>query len=211
MNITHRTAPLIAATLAALASGCGSGDFDADDAAARADEFVETFNSHDAEATLELVADEAVVTDNFGVRQPDDWTRLLIWNVAQETALVDVACTATSNGGHSFEVNCETGTLDAPARAVGADPVPTDIGFVIDGGLINEIHYTYGDPDFNHVGRPFEAWLRAHRPDRVDEAGCCGGNTGEEALSHGTTRRELAREWAQYLEAEGCAWHDRCY
>lgn len=210
MNITRRASPLVAAILAVSASACGSDHFGADRAAARAHEFVDAFNSHDADATFELVADEAIVTDNFGARQSDNWTRFLIWDIAQNTTLVDVACATTAGGGSSVEVNCETGTLDAPARAVGADPVPTEIGFVIDGAGINGIHYTYGDPDFNYVGRPFEAWLRTHRPNSVDTAGCCGGDTRQEALSRGTTRRELALEWAQYLEAEGCTWHENC-
>ena len=63
-------------------------------------------------------------------------------------------------------------------------------------------------PPFRPAADSFEIWLRANHPQDREAAGCCGGDTIEEARANGELRRRYADLWASYLTESGCSWDD---
>ena len=75
---------------------------------------------------------------------------------------------------------------------------------------INELRDSYGSPDFTATGNPFRSWMEANHPDDAEATGCCEGATVEESIARGELRARYAQEWAAYLEANECDYHDPC-
>jgi hypothetical protein len=74
---------------------------------------------------------------------------------------------------------------------------------------ITRLGYIYGQPDFNHVGIPFERWMQANHAE--DDVGSLDwGESIEEAEVSGLLLAQYAAEWAAYLEANDCTYLDGC-
>lgn len=194
------------------------------------DQYFDSFNAGDANAVLSLLAPDAILTERFGsVGDFDqferaDWEQEVAAFIAQETVLTPHACTEANDqpAGDAIFV-CEYGLRDAPAQAVGAPAIPVITRFAVTpAGRISEMQVNYNegetatDPgvDFVHVGRPFAKWMQANHPEFAGLAttdqpvqSCCESMSPTEK---GELVLQFAREWAAYLEANGCSYLDGC-
>ena len=118
---------------------------------------------------------------------------------------------------------CDYGLRDAPTQAVGAPSIPVITTFAVTpAGKISEIQVNYNEVetlvepgiDFLHVGRPFGRWMLANHPEFaglvITDApvqDCCESMSPTE---RGASVLRYAREWAAYLEDNGCTYLDNC-
>lgn len=161
-----------------------------------------------------LFEPEATFASNLGPQDRADWGRLLAWNAAQGTALIQGADCAVSEevAGVSVRLVCPHDNLDAVVQAVGSPSVPIRLTLLITPAGIVEWRSIFGTPDFNEVGRPFAAWMIANHPDIVEAATVGFGNwdSVREAEQNGILTAQYALEWATYLEESNCAYDDGC-
>lgn len=184
-----------------------------DAALAIGEQYVESFNSHDADSVMSLMSSETVFANNFGGEMPRDfWHELLLWNAAQGTLLSDAKCSVFDIERSAILVSCEHGTHDAVSQAVGGPPVPTVTTLTVTSDGIVDLFEKYSSPDFNHVRDPFNSWLAGTHPE-VFEAGTlnfAAWADAAEAEANGALVAEYAAEWASYLEENGCTFLDDC-
>jgi hypothetical protein len=184
--------------------------FTGDDALSVADTYFEAYNAGDADAVLALFEPDATFLDNFGAQTPTDW-EILVWSVAQGTALTAPDCTVTEEvSGESITVSCRHSTLDALVQAVDGPPVPIRVTLVIAPEGIREETSIFGSPDFNTVAIPFENWMTENHEEDVGNVGFGNWSSVEEAEQNGILFAQYAEEWATYLEANGCTYLDGC-
>jgi hypothetical protein len=168
------------------------------------------FNAGDVDAVMALFAPDATVgTTWFGYGPLEDEQVLNTWNAAQGTALTTVGCTADGAPAPTQHVGCEGANYDALVQAVGAPPVPANVTMTIGPDGIADLLYAYGQPDFNHVGEPFEVWMQANHAE-IDVESLDWGESIEEAEVSGVLVAQYAAEWAAYLEANDCTYLDGC-
>jgi len=184
-----------------------------DAALAIGEQYVESFNSHDADSVMSLMSSETVFASNFTGETPSDfWHERLIWNAAQGTLLSEAKCSVVDTEGPEVLVSCEHGTHDAVSQAVDGPPVPTVTTLTVTSDRIVDLFEEYSSPDFNHVRNPFNAWLAMAHPDTF-EAGTldfAAWADAAEADANGALVAEYAAEWASYLEENGCTFLDDC-
>ena len=179
------------------------------------DDWFDAYNGGNDEAALELFAPGVIISNTFtGPQTLDEWTMLLAWNTAQGTVWTPQDCSVTEvEPGVSATVICLAGNRDALTQAVDAPPVEVRVFAVVTAEGINELRFNYvGNINFNHVGRPMDAWMAANHPDIVEAWITAFGSwtSVEEARENGLLTAQYAAEWATYLTENDCTYLDGC-
>ncbi len=139
--------------------------FSSDDALSVTDGYYEAYNAGDVEAVLALFEPDATLFDMTRAFLEE----LLVWNAAQGTALSPPDCTVTSEvSGAVVTVSCRHDNLDALVQAVDGPPVPIKLTLTVTPDGISDWVRTFGQPDFNTVGIPFDSWMMDNHPEDVD-------------------------------------------
>lgn len=193
--------------LGVAAAACSSAEaFSSEDALAVADEYFAANSAGDFEALQALFAAEPAFTGSFGIAEDE---QLFAWNAAQGTTVSPPECTvANGSTDQTMIVTCQAFNHDAPTQAAGGPPVPIRLTLTISPDGIVEENGSFGQPDFLTVNQPFDAWMTANHPDDRDKIGFANWTSIEEAEQNGTLTARYATEWADYLEANGCAYDD---
>ena len=186
--------------------------FTVDEALAVTDAYFEAYNAGDVEAVLALFEPDATFfNDPFGWQTRADWEQLLVWNAAQGTTLSPPECTVTAEvPGVSVTVSCPHSNLDVLVQAVDGPPVPINLGLIVTPDGIRNWVSSFGQPDFNTVGIPFEGWMQRNHPEDVSAVGFGNWSSVEEAEQNGVLTAQYADEWAAFLEGNGCNYRDDC-
>ena len=203
---TTTTAPITTTTTTVPA-------FSSDDALSVTDAYFEAYNAGDVEAVLALFEPDATFSNNFGSQTRADWEQLLVWNAAQGTALRfgPPECTVTAEDlGVAVTVSCPHNNLDALVQAVDGPPVPINLTLTVAPDGISIWVSTFGDPDFNTVGIPFDSWMTVNHPEDLEAVGFGTWTTVDEAEESGILTARYAAEWATYLNDNGCGYSDGC-
>ena len=180
------------------------------EAVAVANAWYVAFNAGDVDAVMALFAPDAAVSNNFtGTSTLEDEREFNTWNAAQGTKLETEGCVSGESSVQGQDVHCFGANYDALVQAVDATPVPATVRMTIGTDGIVALSYTYGSPDFKHVGDPFDEWLAINHPD-IENFGFESFKTVEEAEASGILSARYAAEWAAYLEANGCTYLDGC-
>ncbi len=203
-----------------------------DIALAVAGDYFDAFNSGDADALFALLTPDAIVDTNRGPTPPGllvefrrFWDDEIILKLAQGSTLTTPQCEVTDETpGRSATVSCKTTERNAAIEAAGSPPVKAILTVEVTPAGIIDLYVTYGALDFGDIkmsagslltrgvdadgeplvdftdaSEPFHDWVSRNRPDAVD------------ALEqNGTLVAELAKEWADYLEANNCNYRDNC-
>jgi len=82
-------------------------------------------------------------------------------------------------------------------------PIGTTTLFVVTPDGISDLSDNYAGNHFITTGDPFRSWMEENHPADAEAAGCCGGDTFEEAVARGELRARYTLEWAADLEANG--------
>lgn len=205
------TAASTAAPTAAPTTTTSAPLFGADDALAVADSYFEAYNNGDAEAVKALFEPDATFSTTLGSQDRGSWEQVLVWNVAQGTALHPRDCRVDDEvPGVSVQLYCPHDNLDAMVQAVEARPVPIGLNLVVSPDGIRDWKFLFTDPNFNVVGRPFAAWISANHPDLVEAVGFGNWTSIGEAEQNGVLTAQYAAEWAAYLLENNCAYDDGC-
>ena len=199
---------IAAGVLVAVLVVAGCGDDDSGDGAAFTEddalEIVETYytaaEAGDADAITALFVDP--IGDAF-----DENLRFQMWHAGQEAVRVDRVCTAIGAESVSVVVTCEFGDHQYLERVVGAPATQKRETFTVSDGGIEEFDETWLNDGYDG-GHAFDPWMLANHPEDAAAAGCCSGDTVEEARSNGELRRQYAEEWAAYLTESGCTYTD---
>lgn len=201
---TTTTAPITTTTT-------GVPAFSSDDALSVTDAYFEAYNAGDVEAVRGLFALDATVAGSADLEEfLRDWELISAWDWAQGVVSILGECVADQTDGAPITVRCEYTDHQYIAQAVGAPPVPWTMTISFDeDGKISTFRENLGQPDYNTVNTPFNAWMRANHPEDAGKVGCCGGDTVEESEAFGTLRSEYADKWVAYLDANGCTYQDQ--
>jgi hypothetical protein len=178
---------------------------------------------------VSLLTPDATLSERFGsvgdFEQLDrmDWEEEVARSIAEERLLLPHGCTEVEGPAGVTTFLCDYGLRDAPTQAVDAPSIPVITKFAVTrAGEISEIHVNYSETetatepgiDFLHVGRPFSRWMLANHPEfaglAITDAAvqdCCELMSPTE---RGASVLQFAREWADYLEANGCGYLDGC-
>jgi hypothetical protein len=176
-----------------------------------ANQFFAAYNAGDPDSVMALLAPGAVISDYYIAGSTvGDWEMEMVWGTAQGTVVVDPTCSVTADMGLTVVVDCSTETYLAVAQAVSADPVPTHLTMILAEGEIRQLSYAYGYPFFTTVSTPFDAWIWNHRNEDATRVGHGRWETVDEARENGLLTAKYAKEWADYLEANGCSIEDDC-
>ena len=132
-------------------------------------DFVEARDRWDGEAVRALVADDAVIVDDFFVATADEYVALADFERVTEWRFLHPECTATEDGP-PIEVTCSYTMENAWSQALGVGPFTgSTFEFVIADGQIQQIIHYF---DFNlfapQVFEVWVAWLNDTHPDDVD-------------------------------------------
>ncbi len=182
------------------------------EAVAVANAWYVAFNAGDVDAVMALLAPDPSLGNNFiGTSTLEEERMRNTWNAAQGTKLVTEGCRPIGDNSEQGQqqVRCIGATYDALVQAVDATPVTTRVTMTVDASGIVALRYSYGSPDFDHVGYPFDKWMAANHPD-VENLGFGSWETVEEAEAEGIFTAKWAAEWATYLEANDCTYLDGC-
>jgi hypothetical protein len=180
------------------------------EALAMSDAYFDRYNEGDAEGVMGLFTPDATFSDSILRATPRaDFEEILVWNTAQGTKLTSEGCTTTQTEDF-VRVICDGATHDAPTQAVNGNPVPTLITLIVAPGGISQHTYTYGTPDFYHVGTPFEDWMLANNPDDAARVEFGVWSNLSEAGEFGLLVANNSKKWADYLESNDCTYLDGC-
>ena len=182
-----------------------------DEALAISGDYIDAFNSGDADAVLALFTDDVALSDkysalsDFGNGDPFEamdrafFEQELAWNTAQGTTFVSPECAVTEDGAPAaVTVSCEVGSLPAAEKAVDAPPVPTLLTMVVTTDGISKLASEYV-PEFG-LAR-FDNWLFLNHKDDSQGVEYGDWNSVAEAQQGGTLRAQYVAEWAASLEA----------
>ena len=175
--------------------------------------YIEAFNSGDADALLALLTPDAALSekytgmsDSFEAIDRAFFEQYLAWNTAQGTTLTSPECAVTDeSSGAEVTVVCQVGWLLAPEKSVEAPPAATVLTMIVTPDGITQLASEY-TPVFGL--KSFENWLLAVHS--ADSEGVEYGdwNSVAEAEQGGTLRAQYADEWAAWLEASDCTYLD---
>lgn len=187
-----------------------AGGLTGDDALGVVDDYFAAYDAGDIAGMMDLLTSdfrEQDVTGEFDVEQFRHWRE---WEYAQGTEMLPRDCEAVrGDPPDQVIVTCEYAQHQYLSRVVGGPAVPYTNTFVITPEGIAEIGDEFGNPDFNVVNQPFDAWMRAHHPEDADAAACCSGDSVEDARERGALRAEYADRWAAWLDGQPtCTWRD---
>jgi hypothetical protein len=195
--------------LAVAAVACSSAeDFSSEDALSVADDYFAANSAGDFAALQDLFVIDPAFTGQFGIADDE---QLFAWNVAQGTTVSQPECAAVDGAAEeTMTVTCQAFNQDVLVQAVDGPPVPIRLTLTITSEGIVEENGFFGQPDFNTVGEPFDDWMKENHPDDNDTIGFGNWTSIEEAEQNGTLTAQYATEWATYLQANSCAYHDGC-
>lgn len=180
------------------------------EALAVSEDYFDAHDRGDVRAMLELFTRD-VELSLFEPVSTGDWWRLLTWQVAQGTELIDPRCETSSVAPNDrMTVTCEYGHRDRPAQVVDGSAVPFTVKMVVTPDGISRADFTFGEPDFSVVGDPFGAWMIANYPDDADKVRCCEWASVNEARAYGQLTARYAHEWADHLEEHSCTYDEPC-
>lgn len=180
------------------------------EALAMSDAYFDRYNEGDAEGVMELFTPDATFSGSILRATPRAYfEEILVWNTAQGTKLTSEGCT-TRQAEDFVRVLCDGATHDMPTQAVNGSPVRTLITLIVAPGGIRQHTYTYGTPNFHHVGDPFEDWMLSHNPDSAQKVEFGAWKDAEEAGVFGLLVANYAEAWADYLKANNCTYLDGC-
>ena len=80
------------------------------------------------------------------------------WNAAQGTKISEPDCTVTGSA-QSANVRCTFFNLDVLVQAVDGPQVPIALILTVTPDGISNENGSFGQPDFNAVAEPFDAWM----------------------------------------------------
>ena len=182
--------------------------FGAESSMAVADAYFAANSAGDFEALQALFVADPAFTGPFGIAEDE---QLFAYNVAQGTTISPPKCTAVDGAVEgTMIVTCQAFNHDALVQAVDGPSVPIRLTLTITPEGIDEENGSFGQPDFNAVGEPFDDWMKVNHPDEAAAIEFGNWNTIEEAERSGTAIAVYATEWASYLEANGCTFDDGC-
>ena len=163
------------------------------------------------EAVLTLFEPDAIFSVSFfGEQTRTEWEQALAWEVAQGTVLSPPDCTVTMETAESVFVSCIHGQLDALTQAVDGPPVPIDPRLIITPDDIGNSEFSFGQPDFNTVGDPFDEWILENHPEDAEKLEFGNWTSIEEAEENGILTAQYAQEWGAYLEVNGYTYNEAC-
>ncbi len=171
--------------------------------------YFDAYEAGDVDGIMALFAPGAEIASLPVAATRDEFEVLITWDVAQGATNLFRTCSASESTG-SVEVTCVYRDLQSVAQAVGAPPVENTMTLVVINGAITSYVNIFGQPDYNTVNTPFDAWMAENHPEDAEAAACCGGDTVVEAASNGALRASYSEEWAAYLEAKGCTYDTGC-
>jgi hypothetical protein len=191
-----------------LLTACGSSDdaFTGDEALAVSDDFIEEFNSGDADAVLAVLTPDVALSEKYTGITPGfeaidraSFEQHLAWSTAQGTTFTSPECAVTDDSsGASMNVSCEFGWLYAAEKVAGAPPVPTALSLVVTPDGISQLAFEY-PPIFGVVS--FDNWLDLNHEGDSQGVEVGDWNSVAEAQQGGTLRAQYVAEWAAELEA----------
>jgi hypothetical protein len=183
-----------------------------DEALAISGDYIEAFNSGDADAVLGLFTSNVALSEkytalsDFGNGDPSEamdralFEQELAWNTAQGTTFVSPECAVIEEGAAAaVTVSCEFGWLSAGLKAADA-PVPGVITMVVTPDGISELASEAAVLDASGIVR-FDNWLFLNHKDDSQGVEYGDWNSVAEAEQGGTLRAQYAQEWAASLEA----------
>ncbi len=186
-----------------------------DEALAVSGDFIEAWNTGDADAVLGLLTPEVALSEkysalsNFGDSAGFEaidrafFEQHLAWSTAQGTTFASPECAVTEQGAAgAVTVSCEFGWLYAPEQAVDASPVPTVLTMVVTPDGISELAFEYV-PRFGLDS--FDRWVGDNHSDNSEFVGFGDWNSVAEAEQSGILRAQYVSEWVAYLEANDCS------
>lgn len=176
----------------------------ADDALAVSDDFIERFNTGDADALLAMLTPDVALSENYiGMSRSDDpfgeilpafFEQHMAWATAQGATFTSPACAVTDDSAPTnVTVLCEFGWLYAPEKAAGDPPVPTALTMVITEDGISQAAFEY-PPIFG--SESFDAWLLANYSGDMEGVEFGDWNSVSEARQGGILRAQYVDEWA---------------
>ena len=184
-----------------------------DEALAISGDYIDAFNSGDADAVLALFTDDVALSDkysalsDFGNGDPFEamdrafFEQELAWNTAQGTTFVSPECAVIEEGAAAaVTVSCEFGFLPAELKAADAPPIPAVITMVVTPDGISELASEVAVLDASGVVQ-FDNWLFLNHMDDSQGVEYGDWNSVAEAEQGGTLRAQYAQEWAASLEA----------
>jgi hypothetical protein len=205
-SIAPAPAPTTTAATAAAPTTSGNAQSLTDEEAlAVSGEFVDAFNSGDADAVLALFTSNVALSEKY--TGMTDWGPIdraffeqhLVWSTAQGTTFTSPECAVTDDSaGAEVTVSCEFGWLYAAEKAAGAPPVPTVLAMVVTPDGISEAAFEY-PPEFGLVR--FDNWLFLNHKEDSQGVEYGDWNSVAEAQQGGTLRAQYVAEWAADLEA----------
>ncbi len=181
--------------------------FSSEEALSVTDAYFAANSAADFDALLALFTPEATFTGGFHIAEDEE---VFVWNAAQGTKISEPDCTVTGETSTQATVRCTFFNLDALVQAVDGPQVPITLSLTVTPDGISNENGRFGQPDFNAVGLPFDAWLIENHPGDLDKVGFVEWASIEEAEAGGTLKAQYAQEWATYLEANGCTYLDEC-
>ncbi len=172
------------------------------------DDYFAANSAADFDALLALFTPEATFSGVINIAGEEE---VFAWNAAQGTQFTEPDCTVPDEpSAQAVNVRCNFFNRDVLVQAVDGPQVPiTLILTVTPDGISNE-HGLFSQPDFNKVSRPFNSWMIENHPGDAEKVEFGDWTSIEEADAGGTLRAQYAREWATYLEANGCTYLDGC-
>ena len=178
-----------------------------------ANAFYVAYNAGESDEVLALFSADATFRNNFtGSTNTEDSEMVLVWDAAQGTELTSGGCTVTPTEPRQLlNVLCVGETRDALSQALGTSAVPTRVLMAVTPEGITRLEYTFGQPDFETKGIPFDRWMDVHHSGDAEAAAGFGHwTTVDEARAFGHIRAQYAREWAEYLKQNHCTDRDNC-
>jgi hypothetical protein len=181
-------------------------------ALAAANNYILAFNVGAGEKIMALFIPEATFGDNLefeSTRQREEmW---YAFNAAQGTIITSRGCTVdVDQEAATASVTCRGANHDALSQALPAPPVPFTVKMDVTANGISALQFTHEIPYFNATVFPFLGWMRVNHPNDASKMVFGAWDTIAEATDYGELRVQYAREWADFLEENGCTYKDGC-
>ena len=196
-GLTRRTPPAAGAALALLVllvAGCSSTQPEGPEAVARS--YLEARATWDADAALDLFADDATIDDaTIAFRETSTAEQASAFEFFQAVDWRETVeqCVETTSGPRS-EVTCTYTFENAWTGAIGVEPITGSFDFIIADGLIVDLTHNFNLDDFGPVWSAVEDWLLGnHRDDAVNVM----YNAGR---THSQKTPESLALWEQYTQ-----------
>jgi ketosteroid isomerase-like protein len=168
------------------------------DRAPGTDDYIDAFNTGDADAVLALFTSSVALSEKY--TGMTDWGPIdraffdqhLAWSIAQGTTFTSPECAVTEDGAAvAVTVSCEFGWLDAAEKAVDAPPVPTVVTMVVTPDGISQAAFEY-PPEFGLAS--FDRWVGDNHSDNSEFVEFRDWNSVADAEQSGTLRAQYVAD-----------------